>query len=242
MKKFYEKNETTFAILWIVIYVVVMSAAGSISGDTAVNSVTGLIAAAVMSIILFLFVTKNGLSDKYGLCSFKSRPSELLYCMPLAVVVVIRLFHGFPEDGVTVSMWAGFVTMLFVGFLEEIIFRGLLFKAMVKDGIRSAIVWSSLTFAIGHVVNLLNGSGMSLMQNVLQIVLAAIFGFCLVLTFYRGGSLWPCIITHGLFNALGVIVRDRDFINGRVSWIFIMQLLILGIYAVYLLRLKNIDT
>ena len=241
MKKLYEKSETTFAILWIVIYVVVMSASGSISENAGVNSTAGLIAAAVMSMILFLFVTKNGLSDKYGLCAFRRRPSELLYCLPLALVVVLRLFHGFPESGLTLSMWTGFFTMLFVGFLEELIFRGLLFIAMAKDGIRSAIIVSSLTFAIGHVVNLLNGSGMSLIQNIVQIVLAVIFGLCMVLVFYRGGSLWPCIITHGLFNALGAIVRDRDFYNGRISWIFIIQLLILGIYAVYLLRLTGTE-
>lgn len=105
------------------------------------------------------------------------RPSELLYCLPLALAVVLRLFHGFPESGLTLSMWAGFFSMLFVGFLEEIIFKGFLFKTMAKDGIRSAITVSSFTFAIGHVVNLLNGSSMSLMQNVVQIILAVIFGF-----------------------------------------------------------------
>ena len=40
-------------------------------------------------------------------------------------------------------------SMLCVGFLEEVIFRGLLFKAMEKDSLKAAIVVTSLTFGIG---------------------------------------------------------------------------------------------
>lgn len=39
--------------------------------------------------------------------------------------------------------------MLSVGFLEEVIFRGLPFEVIAKDNIKSAIVISSVTFDIG---------------------------------------------------------------------------------------------
>lgn len=38
--------------------------------------------------------------------------------------------------------------MLCVGFLEEVIFRGLLFTAIAKDTIKTAVVLSSVTFGI----------------------------------------------------------------------------------------------
>ena len=49
------------------------------------------------------------------------------------------------------------LSMLCVGFIEEIIFRGFLFKALCKDNIKQAIAISSITFGVGHIVNLLNG-------------------------------------------------------------------------------------
>lgn len=97
-----------------------------------------------------------------------------------------------------------------VGFLEEVIFRGLLFTAIAKNNIRSAVVISSVTFGIGHLINLFNGSGMDLVSNLCQIVFAIAVGFLLVTIFYRGGSLLPCIIVHAAINTLGTFANDAD--------------------------------
>ena len=100
--------------------------------------------------------------------------------------------------------------MLCVGFLEEVIFRGLLFKAIARDNTRSAIVISSVTFGIGHIINLFNGSGMDLVNNLCQIVFAIAVGFLLVTIFYRGGSLIPCILVHSAINMLGTFANDAE--------------------------------
>ena len=60
--------------------------------------------------------------------------------------------------------------MLCVGFFEEVIFRGLLFQALAKENIETAVSVSSVTFGLGHILNLLNGSGMGLIANLCQIV------------------------------------------------------------------------
>lgn len=100
--------------------------------------------------------------------------------------------------------------MLCVGFLGEVIFRGLLFAAIAKNNIRSAVIISSVTFGVGHIINLFNGSGMELLGNLCQIVFAIAVGFLLVTIFYRGGSLLPCILTHAAINTLGTFANDAD--------------------------------
>lgn len=55
---------------------------------------------------------------------------------------------------------------------------------------------SSVTFGIGHIVNLFNGSGMTLVANVCQMVCTVAFGFLFAVIFDRGGSLLPCIVAH----------------------------------------------
>ena len=95
--------------------------------------------------------------------------------------------------------------MLCVGFSEEAIFT-----AIAKDNIKSAVIISSVTFGIGHIINLFNGSGMDLVSNLCQIVFAIAVGFLLVTIFDRGGSLLPCIIVHAAINTLGTFANDAD--------------------------------
>ena len=94
------------------------------------------------------------------------------------------------------------LTMINVGFIEEIIFRGFLFKMMAKESVKRAILVSALTFGIGHIVNLLNGA--SIIPTLLQICYAVSLGYLFVLIFYKSKSLIPCIITHALINSLSI--------------------------------------
>lgn len=126
------------------------------------------------------------------------------------------------------------LTMFGVGFLEEIIFRGLLFNAMLKDNVKAAIIVSSLTFGMGHIINLFNGSGSELVPNLLQVVYASAAGFMFVMIYYRTKSLVVCIVTHGLFNALSAFANETNlsFQNQMVSCALLV--LISGGYAVYI--------
>lgn len=58
------------------------------------------------------------------------------------------------------------------------------------------------------IINLFNGSGMELVNNLCQIVFAIAVGFLLVTIFYRGGSLLPCILVHSAINTLGTFASD----------------------------------
>lgn len=60
--------------------------------------------------------------------------------------------------------------MINVEFIEEIIFRGFLFKMMEKDNVKRAIIVNEITFGIGHIVNLLNGE--ELIPTLMQICYA----------------------------------------------------------------------
>ena len=99
------------------------------------------------------------------------------------------------------------LSMLFVGFLEEILFRGFLFTALCKTGVHRAMVISSLTFGLGHIVNLFNGSPRA--DTLMQICYAMAVGFLFTVVFYKSGSLWPCILTHSVLNALSTFANRQ---------------------------------
>ena len=222
MKRLYEKNELTFAIAWIVIYFVLQSLANPLNEVIGIEYAASAAFCILQTIVLFTFIRKNNLQKRYGLCKSSVPACRFLYYVPLIVLASGNLWNGVALNYSPAETTWRIVCMLCVGFLEEVIFRGLLFKAIAKDNIRSAVVISSVTFGIGHIVNLVNGSGMNLLNNLCQIVFAIAVGFLLVMIFYRGGSLLPCIIVHSAINTLGTFANDTNLTTE-------MQLLHIGI-------------
>ena len=210
MKKLYEKNELTFAIVWIVVYCVLQSLANPLNKVIGTEYAASAAFCILQAVILFAFIRKNSLMKRYGLCKSPVPAWRFLYYVPLLVLASGNLWSGAAINYTPTETICRIVCMLCVGFLEEVIFRGLLFVAIAKDNIRSAVVISSVTFGIGHIINLFNGSGMDLVSNLCQIVFAVAVGFLLVTIFYRGGSLLPCILVHSAINTLSTFANDTS--------------------------------
>ena len=225
MKQLYEKNELTFAIVWIAAYCVLQSLANPLNQAIGVEYAASAAFCILQAGVLFCFLRKNSLMKKYGLCKSSVPARRFLYYVPLIVLASGNLWNGAVLNCSPAETACRIVCMLCVGFLEEVIFRGLLFTAIAKDNVRSAVIISSVTFGIGHIINLFNGSGMNLVENLCQIVFAIAVGFLLVTIFYRGGSLLPCILVHSAINTLGTFANDAGLTTG-------MHLLHLGILIV----------
>lgn len=234
IKRLYEKSEIWFAAAWIIVYVVLASIADNVSADIGVLKIVTLPVLTVLSGILYIFVKRHGLSEKYGLCKSRLPASKMLFYIPLLVLLTANLWYAISVNVSPLETVLYILSMLCVGFLEEMIFRGFLFNAMAKDGIKSAIIVSSVTFGMGHIVNLFNGSGAQLLPNILQVIYAIAIGFAFVMIYYKTKSLVICIITHGIFNSLSVFANEsaitpqREIISGALI------ALISGGYALYI--------
>lgn len=209
MKKLYEKNESTFAIAWIIFYCFVQSLANSLNEIIGIEYAASAAFCILQTAVLFVFLKKNGLFKQYGLCRSTVPASRFLYYIPLIFLITGNLWNGAAMNYSPIGAVCHIAAMLCVGFLEEVIFRGFLFKAIAKENVNRAIVISSVTFGIGHIINLVNGSGMTPIENICQIIFAIAVGFLFVLLFYRGGSLLPCIITHSAINSLSTFSNDN---------------------------------
>ena len=208
MQKLYEKSEILFTVAWIVVYVVGASLADSLSVSIGIEKSFTFIFLLALSLIAVSWMKKNSLFTKYGLCKTDVPASKYGYYLPLVFLASVNLWFGVRMNLPIHETLLYMGSMILVGFLEELIFRGFLFKAMSKDGLKAAIIVSSITFGIGHLVNLFNGSGMDLVSNFCQVFSAVAFGFLFVILFHRGKSLWPCIVTHSVLNALSVFADE----------------------------------
>ena len=82
-----------------------------------------------------------------------------MYFIPLFLIVSVNLWNGININNSVSEIFFYILNMVNVGFIEEIIFRGILFKMMAKDNVKRAIIVSAMTFGIGHIINFVNGAG-----------------------------------------------------------------------------------
>ena len=208
MKKLYAKNEQAFAIVWIVVYCVLQSFANPVNKKIGIEYSASAVFCILQTMILFTFIRKNHLQKRYGLCKSSVSACRFLYYVPLFILATGNLWNGAAVNYSLAETVCRIVCMLCVGFLEEVIFRGFLFVSIAKDNVKSAIIISSVTFGVGHLINLFNGSGMDLVNNLCQICFAIAVGFLLVTIFYRGGSLFPCMIVHSAINTFSTFANE----------------------------------
>lgn len=234
LKKLYEKSEIWFSIAWIIAYCVLMSVGDNLSSTLGAEKSITLVIGLVLSFVLFAFLKKNKLIKKYGFCHSQSTNKSMLFYIPILIMLSANLWYGLTLNyGISETVFY-VLSMLCVGFLEEVIFRGLLFEAMRKGNTKVAIIVSSLTFGIGHIINLFNGAGMDLLPSLLQILYATTAGFMFVMIYYKSKSIVACVVSHGLFNALSAF--SNEAIQTQQSRIItsILLAIITGTYALYL--------
>ncbi len=222
MHKLYAKSKLWFALAWIILYVVLSSIADSIEKNKTLTFALHL----VMCAVLFLWLKKHNLTAEYGICKPQIRASKVLFYFPLALASTVNIWFGF--DKLPSIFFLG--SMLLVGILEEIIFRGFLFKAI--NDTKWAIIISSLTFGIGHIINLLNGA--SFVPTLCQIFSAMGFGFMFVILFYRTKSLLLAIFSHSFINVTSTFAKEiTDTQNIVVS--LILFIITMG-YALFIIK------
>jgi membrane protease YdiL (CAAX protease family) len=234
LKKLYQKSEIWFAVAWILAYVVLASTGDNVSAALGIDKIVTLPILIAMSAGLYSFVKKNGLVEQYGLCKPKLPAAKMLFYLPLLVLLTANLWYGVAINQSPLETVLYILAMFCVGFLEELIFRGLLFQAMAKNGVKSAIIVSSITFGIGHIVNLVNGSGAELLPNLLQVMYAMAVGFTFVMIYHKTKSLVPCILTHSIFNGLSAFSNEAIITPQRQIFSGVLIAMIAGGYAVYI--------
>ncbi|MBP0969067.1 MAG: CPBP family intramembrane metalloprotease [Oscillospiraceae bacterium] len=226
----YKENEIRFAVFCIMLYCALTVPARS-KGD---DSLLMLGTLTVETVLIAVFVKRSQLEHKYGLDRWPADTKEYLYFIPMWILTTGNAWDGVePYFEMPGEIYAA-LSLILVGFVEEMLFRGFLFRALIpQTGVRKAVVISALTFGIGHIVNLFNGQATLL--TLVQVVFALGWGFMLTLVYLKCGSIWPCIVAHSLVDAISVIGKDTE----KGDWIYII--VTIAASAAYCLYLSKLD-
>ncbi len=237
MKRLYEKKPLLLALVLIGVYVVLFSLSDNISTTIGVEKIITAPVGIVLSLVLIFLLSKYGLLKEFGLCKGEKPQKSNLFYLPLVLIVLPNLWFGLRLNLSPIEALLSVITMLLVGFLEEVIFRGFLFKALCKDSLKTAVIISSVTFGFGHIINLLNGA--AFFETLLQICYATAIGFLFTIIFYKTKSLWPCIITHSAVNSSSVFYNAEAVSQTADILIALYLCVIPTLYAIYIIKQKQ---
>ena len=149
------------------------------------------------------------------------------------------------------SIIIGFLSIVGVGFREELLFRGIIANALAnkywydKQNIWKATIISGILFGLAHLSNLFTGANY---QSVLvQTVVAAVLGIYLTAVYYRGGNIWALVLIHTITDMaslfLSSFTNNSSFIDD-LNTIGIQSFIMLPAYiliVVFLYRNKKIN-
>jgi membrane protease YdiL (CAAX protease family) len=145
---------------------------------------------------------------------------------PPALLCIVPVVGGVQSlDAATLAIFV--VGYLGTGFMEESLFRGVIFGFLRPRDLGRAVAISTILFATLHLTRLFFGSPP--MTVAWQILFAACWGVALAGLWLRMGTIWPIIGLHALW--------DFTLNTGHLPMMLypVVHLALLG-YGIYLLR------
>lgn len=233
MLQLYKDKAVLHSLIWLMIYLLLNTITGNLAGSLGlepylVSSLPNLL----LSVVCLYYLMRSNIAADIGLLTKSTEKSKtMLFYFPLLIIPLLNLFYGINTDLSPTQILAILAMYIGVGFMEEIIFRGLMFKALSQKWNHYAVViFISLTFAFGHAVSIV-AIDQSVGDTVLQIINAFVVGFLFTIVVIASGNLTICIITHILYN----FMADISLVGSTDIEIIIISFIITLLYFVYLL-------
>lgn len=191
------------------------------------------IAVAVTLLIIFLLIPKKKLKQ---LGISKSNNEENI--MHIVLLLLIGGFNiiGLFQQGIAENILNAFVRALYVGIVEELIFRGYIFSAFeIKFDKYKAIIFSSIVFGLFHLINLTHNPVMTVL---LQVIYTTMFGIGFSILRVRTKSLLMPILIHSFIDVTCFLSADVSSNITIIDLCCTFYCLILGICFLYHYRKK----
>lgn len=116
------------------------------------------------------------------------------------------------------NIWLVMVVVILIApIIEEIVFRGVMFRAIARSiNTPTAVIVTALLFAIAH-------------GDPVQIAYALVLGIVLAIVRSKSNRLFPCIALHIAFNSTNFFYQQESGINS-IAWYIIIPILIISLW------------
>jgi membrane protease YdiL (CAAX protease family) len=229
-----KKVSLALSLIFIFIFLVLNAVGTALSAAIGLNYSGQTVLLLVLSVMLLVYTQKRELWTTLGLVKINAVDAkQSLFYIPLGVMVLANGTFLLDTAKPARDILMVIAYMACIGFLEEFLFRGMLFKAIEgQGGTNRAVIISGLLFGVGHIVNLLNGYTGA--KQIMQIVMACFIGLVLSVLFVRTKSIVPGMAFHFVFNCASALSRDAAPVQNNI-----MVGVIIAVAAAYLAYLMK---
>lgn len=234
-KKF--KNEIVFFAIMTSVYFALLNLSNKLSGAINIPNSMSALFGIVFPIAVIVYLKKKKLLSYYGINKLKGlHYKNLLFCIPMIIVALNNLRMGIHINYPWYQILLHFLTMIGIGFSEEILFRGFLMKAIMNKSTTVAIIISSISFGMIHIFNLFYG--MDIVNTLIQVVYAFALGLMFAMFFYKTNNIIPCMICHIVINTTSIFL-PKDLSDMQLYAEYVMLVIPSIFYAYYLYKTKK---
>jgi len=217
--KFSEDKPLIFVLILLVAWMILVSAVaimvGMLLNKPIVDPLIQAVGALIATIFLLLVVYRIGWINHIGITRFGS-PLSWIATLVLSIYVLSAGFYAYfggfsfqVSSLLDQEAWPILLRGLRAGFVEEVVFRGVILYALLRvwgktnRGFVSALTVQAVLFALPHALQVLAGvAPTSALSNLLATL---IFGLWTGMLVVAVGSLWPAIFLHAISNSFTII-------------------------------------
>ncbi|GAA0076821.1 type II CAAX endopeptidase family protein [Clostridium sp. CTA-5] len=143
-------------------------------------------------------------------------------------IIGINLLLGYSiaiKPFFNIGMMVMLSNYIIVGFSEEILFRGYIFKLVYKEThvANKAVIIQAIIFSAIHIVN-------PTYENLLEFIYALIIGIILGFLVLQQQNLWGAIVFHILFNCVNEILILNKSVYVVLTGFVIVELFLISVY------------
>lgn len=138
---------------------------------------------------------------------WRGRTAALLLLVPLAEALMWVLPRGLVEQPPGWGLWA--LTLLLVGFNEELISRGVVLNRLRRSfSAYPAVILTAALFGLQH-LSAFATTGRGTWDILSNVAVSACYGFALAAFQYRFAWIWPLMLIHALADFTTILARDQ---------------------------------
>lgn len=146
----------------------------------------------------------------------------VMFIVNAIVVLVLKMSTpALTAEDLFGNPWFYLILLLvFNPIMEEVLFRKLILGRLTCLGVKPAIIWSAVFFAVPHIIS----------QGPAQMLYTFVLGLVWAYVTLKTGKLWPAVILHSLSNIYGAYLPIiLTSIHPALSAVFV--LLTIGIFV-----------
>lgn len=225
-ERFFTKHPYIFVVAMIIVFIIsgfvsalIMSFFGFSNLINANNYLDSNLSSFISEVVAIIFLLSVAWKLKFFDQTFFSKrnlKTGVFLSIPMLIIAVLWnilppvLYNDSSLFRVDVCLIiVAFINTLAIGFTEEILFRGLIFRnflrryGMTKKGIYLSIIISSIIFGLVHALNGISSSPDAVIQ---QVIYATAMGVICALFYLITGNLLVPVLCHGLFDFTDYVI------------------------------------